>query len=694
MITKIRKRNGSIEDFNIEKISRAIFKAAKACGGDDYTLAEKLAKRVYRNLNKRFTENDIIDIEDVQDTVEKVLIEGGYAKTSKAYILYREKRKMARQINSLAGATIDMFNKYINDEDWQTKENANSSNRSVNAMNNYIREQFTKLYWLNEIYPNEITNAYEKGDIHIHDLGFLGSYCAGWDLKDLAMRGIDSLNITCKPSNHLRSFLGQIANSFFVTQMETAGAQAFSSFDTYCAPFIYYDNLTYEQVKQYIQEFIYNINMPMRIGNQTPFTNLTFDLKCPESLKYEPVVVGGEYKDKTYGEFQKEMDLINKAFVEVMLEGDGKGRVFTFPIPTLNVTKDFDWESDVVKDYMKLAVKYGSPYFANYVNSDLSPEDALSMCCRLRLDLSELRKRGGGLFGSSPLTGSIGVVTLNLPRIGYKSKTKEEYFKNLKEMCEIAKTSLEIKRKIVEQLTDDGLYPFCQYYLQGVKQRFGRYWANHFSTIGVVGMNESLLNFMGKDIGTEEGRKFAIEVLQFIRDLLVQYQAETGNFYNLEATPAESTAYRLALKDKKIYPDIITSGTEEAPYYTNSTMLPVNYTTDIFEALDLQDELQSMYTGGTILHLYTADKVEDPEVIANLIKKIFNNYKLPYLSYTPTFSVCDTHKYIKGEHFNCPICGEETTVYSRVTGYIRPVKGFNKGKVQEYKDRTKFVLED
>ena len=849
MIKKIKKRNGNIEDFNIEKISRAIFKAAKACGGNDYALAEKLSKKVLRILNKKYNENDIIDIETIQDIVEKVLIEGGYAKTSKAYILYREKRKMSREINALTGATINMFNKYINDDDWQIKENANSSNRSINAMNNYVREQFTKLYWLNEIYPNEITNANENGDLHVHDLGFLGAYCAGWDLKDLAMRGIDTMNITCKPAKHLKSFLGQIVNSFFVTQMETAGAQAFSSFDTYCAPFIYYDNLSYESVEQYIQEFVYNLNMPMRIGNQTPFTNLTFDLICPSSLKDEPVIINGELKDKTYGEFQKEMDMINKAFIKVMTEGDGRGRIFTFPIPTINVTKNFDWERDVVKDFMKLTVKYGSPYFANYVNSDLSPEDSLSMCpltqdtlvyvlnkdkdilllkikdivekmknnekmsvwtldgwsnckpvevpmtsvykisfsnntsinmgenhlqptlnkgtikakelkvgmwvpfiidfnkkdigdqyrkdsnlyyykitniekiecndkklyclevdnndhlfmlgngllthnCRLRLDLTELRKRGGGLFGSSPLTGSIGVVTINLPRIGYKSKTKEEYFTNLKRMCEIAKTSLELKRKIIEQLTDDNLYPFCQFYLENVKKRFGQYWANHFSTIGIVGMNESMLNFMGKDIGTEEGRKFAVEVLNFMRDLLVEYQKETGNFYNLEATPAESTAYRLALKDKKLYPDIITSGTDDIPYYTNSSMLPVNYTNDIFKTLDLQDELQSLYTGGTILHLYTADKVEDPDVITNLFKKIFNNYKLPYISYTPTFSICKTHKYIKGEHFECPICGEETIVYSRVTGYIRPVKGFNKGKAQEYKDRTKFILGD
>ncbi len=1014
----IRKRNGEMEPFNSEKITRAIYKAAVACGGKDYERAEYLTREVEKMLSKH--DDEIVDIETIQDYVEKALIENGHAKTAKAYILYREKRKTAREMNALTGAIIGMFGNYLSDSDWQVQENANVT-KSVNGLNNYVREEFTKLYWLSEIYPNQVSEMHKRGDAHLHDLGLFGPYCAGWDLRQLAREGFGGVakKVSSAPAKHFRAFLGQIVNSTFTTQGETAGAQAWSSFDTICAPFVYYDGLDYKQVRQAIQEFIFNMNVPTRVGFQCPFSNLTFDIKVPSTLKDEPVIIGGEYKDKKYGDFQKEMNMINKAFCEVMYKGDNSGQVFTFPIPTLNITKDFDWDNEVVDDFMKITLRYGNPYFANYVNSDLSPEDALSMCpllgdtkvivknsygevsifnidyiynqfirgieyeiwtpegwckgipnrvkmtdvykitfsngvevrmgeqhlqpvmggkvfsakdlkvgmwipfnlnvmnfenkgnynlglaigaflgdgsyseneivysfnnstklditekimyfwdsmgmpvstnktksgklfiriggksaeyikyfvdgdtslnkkignncfrmseefkkgvidglqltdgsrekkriytssnelrmsltyllaslgrkyninyidtrdgrygenpnyridcperdnygeiyktdsiynyykivsiekvsstkeylycfeidnkehlftlanglvthnCRLRLDMTELRKRGGGLFGSNPLTGSVGVVTINLPRIGYLSETKEEYFKKLKEVADIAKESLEIKRKILEQQTENGLYPYSAKYLKDVKLRTGKYWSNHFSTIGVIGMEESLRNFkpVGKALYTKEGQEFAKEVMNYLRDVITSYQEETGNVYNLEATPAEGTSHRLALIDKKRYPDIITAGSKEVPYYTNSTQLPVGYTDDLFETLELQDDLQCMYTGGTVLHGYTGDKLEDIETLKTLIKTVFTKFKLPYFSYTPTFSICPEHGYILGEHFECPECGAKTEVWSRVVGYLRPVSGFNNGKLQEYFERNKYSMEN
>jgi ribonucleoside-triphosphate reductase len=595
-------------------------------------------------------------------------------------------------MNALIGATIEMFSDYLGDRDWHIKENANT-HKSVNGLNNYVREVFTKNYWLHEIYPHEVREAHESGDCHIHDLGFFGPYCAGWDLRQLLTDGFGGVpgKVESKPAKHLRSFLGQIVNSTFTTQGETAGAQAWSSIDTYCAPFIRYDNMTYSQVRQCIQEFIFNINVPTRVGFQCPFSNLTFDIKVPSTMRDQPVIIGGQMMDETYGDFQKEMDMFNKAFCDVMLEGDAKGRVFTFPIPTINITRDFDWDNPVVEDFMKITCKYGIPYFANYINSDLSPEDAVSMCCRLRLDVSELRKRGGGLFGSNPLTGSIGVVTINLPRIGYLSSSVSEFKSRLWRQVQIAKTSLEIKRKIIEQQSDRGLYPYATHYLRGIKERTGQYWYNHFSTIGIVGMNEALLNFMGKDITTPEGQEFAIDLLHYLRELLVELQKETGHFYNLEATPAEGTSYRLARLDKTKYPDIITAS-KETPYYTNSTQIPAGYTDDIFEVVALQDELQSLYTGGTVLHLYLGEQIEDTAVCKNLIKKIFTRSKMPYISITPTFSICPNHGYLKGEQAVCPHCGAETEIWSRVTGYLRPIQNYNPGKKQEYFDRKKFVI--
>lgn len=691
MIIKILKRDGRIEFFDKKKIADAIFKAAQACGGKNRELAAELADLVVKAAEVKFVDK-IPSVEDIQDLVEEVLINEGHAQTAKAYILYRERRQEARKISALIGETSELFTGYLADKDWGVKENANMQ-KSVNGLNNYVREHFTKKYWLYKVYPKEVREAHESGDIHLHDLGFFGPYCAGWDVRQLLTDGFGGVSgkVESRPAKHLRSFLGQLVNSTFTTQGETAGAQAWSSIDTYCAPFIYYDNMTYEQVRQCLQEFVFNINVPTRVGFQCPFSNLTFDIKVPRTLADQPVVVGGEYKDKTYKEFQKEMDIFNKAFCDVMLEGDSKGRVFTFPIPTINVTKEFDWNSDVVNAFMEITCKYGIPYFANYINSDLSPEDAVSMCCRLRLDVSELRKRGGGLFGSNPHTGSIGVVTINLPRIGYLSKTEGEFLERVRHMAVIAKTSLEIKRKIVEAQSERGLYPYSTHYLRGVKERTGEYWANHFNTIGIVGMNEACLNFMGKDISTPEGQAFTIRVMNYMREIMVEFQKETGHMYNLEATPAEGTSYRLALLDKKYYPGIITAG-EEDVYYTNSAQLPVGFGEDIMETVRLQDEIQSLFTGGTVQHLYLGESVKDINAAKKLIKKIFETSKMPYISITPTFSVCPNHGYIDGEHFICPECGADAEVYTRVVGYLRPVQNFNNGKKEEWRERVKYEL--
>ena len=689
---QVLKRDGTYQEFDLEKIAKAIYKAAVACNGSDYATSLELAKKVAELLDKRLGKESIPTVEQIQDAVEYVLIDNRHSQTAKAFILYREKRKTAREKNALIGATIDLFDKYIDDTDWYTKENANMQ-RSVAGLNNFVREEFTKNYWLNEVYPVNVREAHLSGDLHIHDLGFFGSYCVGWDLAQLLTLGFTGVEgkISSKPAKHLRSFLGQVVNATFTLQGESAGAQAWSSFDTYCAPFIYYDNLSYEDVVQILQGFIFNMNVATRVGFQCPFSNITLDIKVHSLLKDRPVIIGGEPQDKTYGEFQKEMDMFNLALCEVLSKGDANGRIFTFPIPTINVTKELDWDSPVVNAIMDITCKYGIPYFANYINSELSPEDALSMCCRLRLDLSELRKRGGGLFGSNPLTGSIGVVTINLPRIGYLSKTKEEFKERLLKLTEIAKTSLEIKRKMIEKQTDNGLYPYSAFYLKPVKERSGQYWANHFATIGVNGMNEALINLLGQDITTPEGQEFAIEVMELLRKKMVEFQEETGNQYNLEATPAEGVSARLARLDKARFPDIITSGDKE-PYYTNSTQIPVGYTDDIFEVVRLQDELQSMYTGGTVLHLYLGEKINDREVCKSLIKKIFANSKMPYISITPTFSVCPTHGYIAGEHFECPHCHQSAEVWSRVVGYFRCVKDFNKSKQAEYMERKKFVI--
>ena len=694
MITQVRKRSGELVPFKQEKITWAIYKAAVAVGGDDFMKAQGLSDQVVEYVSLH-VEGSAADVETIQDAVEKILIENGHAKTAKAFILYREKRRSSRESNALIGATIDMFSDYLDDKDWQIQENANTQ-KSINGMNNYVRETFTKQYWLHEVYPDEVREAHLQGDMHLHDLGFFGPYCAGWDLRQLLMDGFGGVGgkVESSPPRHLRSFLGQIVNSTFTTQGETAGAQAWSSIDTYCAPFIRYDNLTKKQVKQALQEFIFNIIVPTRVGFQCPFSNLTFDIKAPRTLKDECVIIGGEIMADHYGDFQAEMDIFNSAFCEVMLVGDAKGRVFTFPIPTINITSDLDWDSPVIDQFMEITCKYGIPYFSNYINSDLSPEDALSMCCRLRLNTKELRKRGGGLFGSNPLTGSIGVVTINLPRLAYKSKTQEEFFARLWRMVQIAKNSLEIKRKVIEHQTERGLYPYSAHYLRNVYERTGQYWYNHFNTIGIIGMNEACMNLFGPDtdLTGDKGQEFAVKVMDYLREQMTIIQEETGHFYNLEATPAEGTSYRLARLDRSQYKDIICAGTDATPYYTNSTHLPVGFTDDIFDTLDLQDELQSRYTGGTVLHLYLGERIPDKKIAKDLIRKVFTKYKLPYISLTPTFSICPSHGYISGEHFACPECGANTEVWSRVVGYLRPVQNFHKGKRQEYADRLKYVV--
>lgn len=588
---------------------------------------------------------------------------------------------------------VNLFEQYLSGDDFTVKNNANTS-RSVGGLNLHLREAVTKAYCLTKIYPREIADAHRSGALHLHDLGFWGPYCVGWDLRQLLLLGFTGVTgkVSASPPKHLRSALGQIVNATFTLQGESAGAQAWSSFDTYLAPFVRYDQLSDTELEQTLQEFIFNMNVATRTGFQCPFSNLTLDVRCPVTLRDVPVVIGGVVQSTTYGEFQTEMNRLNLAFCKVMLAGDSQGRVFSFPIPTVNITKDTDWDSPVMTQIMTMTAKYGIPYFANYVNSDLSPEDAVSMCCRLRLDVRELRKRGGGLFGSNPLTGSIGVVTLNLPRLGYEACNEDDFFQRLDKLTDLARDSLEIKRKLVEQQTQAGMYPYSAFYLQGVKQRTGSYWGNHFSTIGIVGMHECLLNLKKTGLQTEVGQRFALKVMHFLRDKLKTYQTTTGHVYNLEATPAEGVASRLARIDRKLHPQIKTAGTSVAPYYTNSTQLPVGYTDDIYTMIKLQDELQSLYTGGTVVHLYTGEKLDDVTAVKNLIQKIFKQYRLPYLSITPTFSICPAHGYLAGEHWSCPHCGSETEVWSRVVGFLRPIVNFNAGKRQEYFERKKYRL--
>ena len=691
----VRKRDGRLEPFDQERITNAIWKAAKAVGGRDREQAMKISNSVLAELYRRFGEDGVPTVEEIQDIVEKMLIENGNARTAKAYILYRKQHQDQRELAALL-SDADLVDQYLEIEDWRVKENSNMS-YSLQGLNNYLSSTVVAKYWISRIYPPSIADAHFSGDLHIHDLGVLGAYCVGWDLKDLLISGFGGVSgkVESKPARHFRTALGQIVNFFYTLQGEAAGAQAFSTFDTYLAPFIHYDGLTQKDVEQALQEFFFNMNVPTRVGFQTPFTNITLDMTVPNFMKDEPVVVGGKVMDKTYGDMQAEMEMFNRAFADVMSQGDSKGRVFTFPIPTYCVTKDFDWDSPLAEKIFEVTAKYGVPYFSNFINSDMKPEDVRSMCCRLRIDNRELAKRGGGFFGANPLTGSIGVVTLNLPRIGYLSKDENEFFERLESMMEIARDSLEVKRKVLDTFTESGLYPYSKHYLRGVKAQHGKYWRNHFSTIGIVGLNEAILNLFGVNIGSLEGMDFAIRVLSFMRNKLIDFQKETESMFNLEATPAEGTSYRLARIDKKKHPDIIVANEKNvaagaAPFYTNSSQLPVDYEVDLFEALEHQDKLQTLYTGGTVFHIFLGERIHSWKAAAELIRKVSWGSRLPYFTLTPTFSICPTHGYMVGEHKQCPTCGDKCEVYSRVVGYLRPVDQWNDGKQAEFAIRHTF----
>ena len=695
-ILKVQKRDGSIVDFDQSRIEEAVFKALTASRQGDGKLSKKITSKVIEFLNRRFKKDEIPQVEQIQDIVEEVLILEGLVETAKAYILYREQRRKIREMVKVADEALENVDQYLEKVDWEVYENANMT-YSLQGLNHYITSHVIKKYWLNKIYPKEIREANESGDFHIHNLDTLGPYCVGWDLYDLLIKGFSGVSgkVESKPPKHFRAVLGQIVNFLYTLQGEAAGAVSFSNFDTLLAPFIRYDNLNYQQVKQALQEFLFNMAVPTRVGFQTPFSNITLDLKPSPAFAETSVIIGGKPQQETYKEFEEEMKILDKALYEVYMEGDAKGRPFTFPIPTINITKDFPWNEPAFDGIFEASAKYGINYFANYIHSDMKPEDARSMCCRLRLDLRELLNRGGGgLFGSGSLTGSIGVVTINMPRIGYLSKTKKEFFERLAHVMDLAKESLELKRKTVENFIEKGLYPYSRFYLSGIKEMRGKYWANHFSTVGLVGMNEALLNFLGENIASKKGIKFALEVMDFMRNRLVKYQEETGNLYNLEQTPAESTGYRLALKDKRKYADIITAGTKDAPYYTNSTQLPVNYTDDIFEAFKLQDELTCKYTGGSVMHVFLGEKLPNSDSVKSLVKRVFEKFKLPYITITPTFSICPVHGYIAGEHFECPLCTvkQPCEVYSRVVGYLRPVQQWNFGKRQEFKERKEYKV--
>jgi len=697
---QITKRDGRILPFEAGKITFAIFKALRAVGQPDRQLAEDLMLDVLKKLGL-FEKSDYTPaVEEVQDVVEKVLFENRLFEAAKAYILYRKQHENMRNAKELF-SNLEIVEKYLNLDDWRIKESANSS-YSLQGLNQHIATIISSQYWLERIYSEEVKQAYLSGHFHIHDLGFLSVYCVGWDLEDLLISGFTGVTgkIESRPAKHFRTILGQIVNFFYTMQGEAAGAQAFSNFDTYLAPFIRYDHLDYAQVKQSLQEFMFNINVPTRVGFQTPFTNITLDLKVPGFLKKQPVIIGGKTQELTYGDFQPEMDLFNAAFAEVMAEGDANGRVFSFPIPTYNITADFEWDNPVYDKIWEITAKFGIPYFSNFINSDMKPDDVRSMCCRLRLDKRQLQKRGGGLFGANPLTGSVGVVTINFPRLGYESKSEDEFFQRLDKLMELAKESLETKRKVIENLTEKGLYPYSKFYLRNVKLRTGKYWKNHFSTIGIVGMNECCLNFLGCNIAQKKGYTFALKVMDRMRSKLELFQEETGNIYNLEATPAEGTSYRLARIDKTEYPDIITANEPfvkkgAQPYYTNSTQLPVYYTDDLFEALHLQDELQAKYTGGTVFHTFMGEKQLPIESVKMLIKKIMSSFRLPYITLSPTFSICPSHGYLFGEHRTCPKCAAagqtvHCEVYSRIVGYLRPVDQWNDGKQEEFKERKLF----
>ncbi len=689
-LRQVVKRDGRMVPFDGMRIVNAIQKAGAATGEFDQAAALKMAEEACRLLDAEMGEATP-EVERIQDIVEEVLLRSPFRMTAKAYIIYRDQH--ARRREMMEKSRTENVEQYLRKLDWEVRENSNMA-YSLQGLNNYIASGVSRSFWMKEVYSPAIGKAHESGDMHLHDLNLISVYCVGWDLYQLLSEGFRGVpgKIESGPARHLRSALGQVVNFFYTLQGEAAGAQAFSSFDTLLAPFIRNDGLSYAEVRQILQEFIFNVNVPTRVGFQTPFTNITLDLVCPAHYRDQPVMLGGDFLEVTYGDFQAEMDLFNRAFFEVMTEGDASGRIFTFPIPTINLTKDFDWTNPNLEGLWQMTGKYGIPYFSNFINSDMSPDDARSMCCRLRIDNTQLERRGGGLFGAHPLTGSVGVVTVNLPRLGYLAKNRRDFKSRLAKVMDLARDSLETKRAFLEDLTAAGLYPYTRHYLRDMKTRFGAYWKNHFSTIGLVGMNEACINLFGKTIASPEGQSFSAEILDFMRDRLTRYQKSTGNHYNLEASPAEGTSMRLALKDRSLYPEIIVANQWDAangavPYYTNSTHLPVNFTDDPFEVLDLQDETQTKYTGGTVIHLFLGERVNDPAAVRDFVRTVAENYHLPYFSLTPTFSVCPEHGYLSGEHPKCPHCDGETEVYSRVVGYLRPISQWNDGKQNEYGKR-------
>jgi len=682
-ISKIRKRDGRTVDFDQEKITKAVWAAAQAVGGRDRSLAERLSDQVVAILEQRFPAKTPT-VENVQDIVEKVLIEDGHARTAKAYILYRKQHESLRKIKTTFLEVERIVSDYLSQADWRVRENSNIG-YSMSGLLMHVAGSVVANYTLDRIYPMEVADAHRNGDIHLHDLYFgITGYCAGWSLSKLLHEGFNGVPgiVESKPAKHLDTALLQMVNFIGTLQNEWAGAQAFNSIDTYLAPFVRKDKLDYQEIKQAIQKFVFNLNIASRWGGQSPFTNLTLDWVVPDDLKKQPVVLGGKLLEETYDDYQKEMNLINKAFIEVLTEGDMNGRPFTFPIPTYNLTRDFDWETENARLLLEMTAKYGLAYFSNFINSDLKPSDIRSMCCRLRLNLRQLdRNITGGLFGSGDSTGSVGVVTMNMPRIAYLSKNKDDFFHRLEYLMGLAKISLEMKREIVEKNMQGGLLPYTKRYLGTLR--------NHFSTIGPIDMNEACLNLLGKDIASEEGKSFAVETLKFMKAKLSDFQEETSHIYNLEAVPAEGTCYRLARIDRRKYPDIITAG-KEVPYYTNSTLLPVNETEDVIEALEHQEELQTLYTGGTVFHIFLGERVSSGEAVMRLLKKVAYNTKLPYFTITPTYSICSDHGYLVGEHLRCPTCGKETEVYSRVVGYFRPVRNWNEGKQEEFRQRVEY----
>lgn len=695
MFTTISTRQGEQIPFDAQRITHAIARAGAAGGDCDHAAAQRLTWRVLAIADSTITEQTPT-IEQIQDLVEEVLLASPYHAAAKAFVIHRERHARLRAVASAAPA--ELLDGYLQRLDWQVNENANMA-YSLQGLNNYVASEVTRSYWLNQIYSEPVRLAHADGDLHIHDLNQLSVYCVGWDLADLLEQGFTGARGKAEsgPAQHFRSALGQIVNFFYTLQGEAAGAQAFASLDTYLAPFVRHDGLSQREVAQAMQEFVFNLNVATRVGFQTPFTNITMDLQVPANLAEQPVIIGGERIAGTrYADYQAEMDIINQAFLEVMCAGDAKGRVFTFPIPTYNITEDFDFDAPELEPLWQATAKYGIPYFANFINADLSPDDARSMCCRLRLDTRQLERRGGGLFGSNPLTGSVGVVTINLPRLGFLAADEADFLQRLDRLLDIARDSLECKRKVLERLTDQGLYPYSAHYLRSIKQRTGSWWHNHFATIGLIGMHEAVLNLMDRPLTDPEARAFGLRVLDHMRNRLSEFQQHTGQFYNLEATPAEGTSYRLAKLDAERFPDIRSAAApgDDRPYYSNSSQLPVQHDDDLFALLDHQDDFQTRYTGGTVQHIFVGEAISDPQTVKTFVRTVCQQYRLPYISVTPTFSICAEHGYLSGEHQVCPQCQGETEIYSRIVGYLRPVQQWNEGKANEFGRRTTFALSE